>query len=220
MISPATDPYQPLEKSHEITRNCLHSLISHGFPILIVTKSSLVTRDIDILKRGVVAVAITVTTIDDQKSRIIEPRASTSTQRLTALKTLATAGITALARIDPIIPTFTDNETEIQALVRTLAEAEIKHVTASTLKPVKGFFATLKQVNPNLYNKLWPLYKDGKWIKGYKYLPTLHRREIIEKVGKLVTDEGITFGSCREGFKELNTSICDGTGYIRTQTGS
>ena len=217
MVSPATDPYQPMEKSHKISRHCIHTLISHGFPILIVTKSSLVTRDIDILKKGIIAVSITITTINDQKARMIEPKASTSTQRLRALKTLAGAGITVLARIDPIIPSFTDNETELQALVKALAGAKIKHVTASTLKPVKRFFTTLKQTFPELHNKLWPLYKDGKWIKGYKYLPTQHRREIIKKIGKLLSDEGLTFGSCREGFKDLNTSICDGTEYIRTQ---
>lgn len=216
MISPATDPYQPIEKSHKITRKCIQTLISNNFPILIVTKSSLVTRDIDILKQGKVAVAMTITTINDEKARTIEPKASPSSERLTALKTLTDSGITVLARIDPIIPTFTDDETELKTLIKALVNCKVKHITTSTLKPVKGFFTSLKQTNPELANKLSPLYKDGDWRNGYKYLPKQQRRLIIEKIGELVVNEGLTFGSCREGFEDLNTSICDGTEYIRS----
>jgi DNA repair photolyase len=215
MISPATDPYQPIEKLHKITRKCIQALTSHGFPLLIVTKSSLVTRDLDLFKRGVVAVAETITTIDDEKAKIIEPKASPPSQRLNALETLTKDGITTLARIDPIIPSFTDSETELRTLIKALARIHVKHVTVSTLKPVRGFFRSLQQRSPQLSKKLQLLYREGTWMKGYRYLPTSQRRRIIEKVEELVTSEGLTFGSCREGFKDLNTSTCDGTSYVR-----
>lgn len=67
MMSPATNPYQPLEMRYGITRRCIDALTSRGFPLLMLTKSPLVTRDIDILRRARVVVAMTVTTPSDEK---------------------------------------------------------------------------------------------------------------------------------------------------------
>ncbi|MBZ9808937.1 PA0069 family radical SAM protein [Mesorhizobium sp. ESP-6-2] len=115
-IGTNTDPYQPIEKQYRIMREILEVLEARGHPVGIVTKSALVTRDIDILsrmaERGLAKVALSVTTLDRMLARTMEPRASTPTKRLEAIRQLADAGIPASVMVAPIIPGLTDQEME------------------------------------------------------------------------------------------------------------
>ncbi|TIU61979.1 MAG: PA0069 family radical SAM protein, partial [Mesorhizobium sp.] len=107
-IGTNTDPYQPIEKQYRIMREILEVLEARGHPVGIVTKSALVTRDIDILsrmaERGLAKVALSVTTMDRMLARTMEPRASTPTKRLEAIRQLSDAGIPASVMVAPIIP--------------------------------------------------------------------------------------------------------------------
>ncbi|MGX8009280.1 PA0069 family radical SAM protein [Mesorhizobium sp. ORM8.1] len=115
-IGTNTDPYQPIEKQYRIMREILEVLEARGHPVGIVTKSALVTRDIDILarmaERGLAKVALSVTTLDRMLARTMEPRASTPTKRLEAIRQLSDAGIPASVMVAPIIPGLTDPELE------------------------------------------------------------------------------------------------------------
>ncbi|WP_149763129.1 PA0069 family radical SAM protein [Neomesorhizobium albiziae] len=115
-IGTNTDPYQPIEKQYRIMREVLEVLDAHNHPVGIVTKSALVTRDIDILsrmaERGLAKVALSVTTLDRMLARVMEPRASTPTKRLEAIRQLSEAGIPASVMVAPIIPGLTDQEIE------------------------------------------------------------------------------------------------------------
>ncbi|MBL8582300.1 MAG: PA0069 family radical SAM protein [Rhizobiaceae bacterium] len=115
-IGTNTDPYQPIEKTWRIMREILEVLEAHGHPVGIVTKSALVTRDVDILSRmaarGLAKVALSVTTLDRTLARTMEPRAATPTRRLEALKTLSEAGIPVSVMVAPIVPGLTDSEME------------------------------------------------------------------------------------------------------------
>ncbi|MBZ9853002.1 PA0069 family radical SAM protein [Mesorhizobium sp. CA13] len=115
-IGTNTDPYQPIEKQYRIMREILEVLEARGHPVGIVTKSALVTRDIDILsrmaERGLAKVALSVTTLDRMLARTMEPRASTPSKRLEAIRQLADAGIPASVMVAPIIPGLTDQEME------------------------------------------------------------------------------------------------------------
>ncbi|WP_224546911.1 PA0069 family radical SAM protein [Mesorhizobium sp. CA16] len=115
-IGTNTDPYQPIEKQYRIMREILEVLEARGHPVGIVTKSALVTRDIDILsrmaERGLAKVALSVTTLDRVLARTMEPRASTPTKRLEAIRQLSDAGIPASVMVAPIIPGLTDPEME------------------------------------------------------------------------------------------------------------
>jgi DNA repair photolyase len=115
-IGTNTDPYQPIEKQYRIMREILEVLEARGHPVGIVTKSALVTRDIDILsrmaERGLAKVALSVTTMDRMLARTMEPRASTPTKRLEAIRQLSDAGIPASVMVAPIIPGLTDQEME------------------------------------------------------------------------------------------------------------
>jgi DNA repair photolyase len=115
-IGTNTDPYQPLERRHQIMRRILEVLERAGHPVGIVTKSNLVTRDIDILsrmaRRKLVRVGISVTTLDAKLARIMEPRAPTPQRRLDALRELAAAGVPTTVMAAPVIPAINDAEIE------------------------------------------------------------------------------------------------------------
>jgi DNA repair photolyase len=115
-IGTNTDPYQPIEKQYRIMREILEVLEARGHPVGIVTKSHLVTRDIDILsrmaERGLAKVALSVTTLDRHLARNMEPRAATPTKRLEAIRQLTEAGIPTSVMVAPIIPGLTDPEME------------------------------------------------------------------------------------------------------------
>ena len=215
MMSDCTDPYQPLEREYKITRRCAEALAKHGFPLLIVTKSDLVTKDIDIFKKTPTVVSITITTLREDIASFIEPYAPYPDQRVSALQKVADQDIPTVARIDPIIPTINDNEKEFKKLVSTLADIGVKQITIATMKPIRGFFTKIKQTNPKIYEKLAKAYTNGKWIAGYKYLPEEKRWKIIKKLRPIVLSHKLDFASCREGLPQLNTTLCDGTAYCR-----
>jgi DNA repair photolyase len=124
-LGTATDPYQPIERQQRITRAILEVLDRTSHPVGIVTKSALVVRDIDILSRmaarGLVKVALSITTLDRSLARAMEPRAATPTKRLEAIQQLSAASIPTQVMVAPIIPALNDNE--IESLLTAAKEA-------------------------------------------------------------------------------------------------
>ncbi len=118
-IGTNTDPYQPIEGEQEVMRSILKVLERANHPVAIVTKSALVTRDIDILGRmaekGLAKVALSITSLDRQLARKMEPRAATPERRLDALRQLSQAGIPTAVMVAPIIPSI--NDAEIEAIL-------------------------------------------------------------------------------------------------------
>jgi DNA repair photolyase len=115
-IGSNTDPYQPVERRYRIMRRVLEVLNETNHPVGIVTKSALVLRDLDILQsmaeRGLVKVALSVTTLDRKLARAMEPRASTPDKRLEAVEALADAGVQTSVMVAPVVPGLTDAEIE------------------------------------------------------------------------------------------------------------
>ena len=115
-IGTNTDPYQPVEKTRKIMRACLEVLSEAGHPTAIVTKGSLIERDLDILapmaRRGLVRVGISVTTLDTDLCRLMEPRAPTPQRRLTMIKRVSAAGVPVRIMASPMVPALTDPELE------------------------------------------------------------------------------------------------------------
>ncbi len=115
-IGTNTDPYQPIEKNYKIVRRCLQVLSEVGHPVAIVTKGSLIERDIDILRdmatRGLVRVGISVTTLDARLSRLMEPRAPAPNRRMQVIRRLSEAGIPVRVMASPMIPALSDPELE------------------------------------------------------------------------------------------------------------
>src|SRR5271163_3185995 len=128
-IGTNTDPYQPIERRHQIMRRILEVLERAGHPVGVVTKSALVLRDLDILarmaKRDLAKVAISVTTLDPKLARTMEPRAPTPSKRLEALKQLVSAGVPASTLVAPVIPAI--NDAEIERILDAVAETGVRN---------------------------------------------------------------------------------------------
>jgi len=111
-----TDPYQPVERKTRLTRALIEVLLEHHHPLTVVTKSDLVLEDLDLLQplaqRGLAAVMLSLTTLDPELARRMEPRAPTPERRLRAIRTLATAGVPVGALTSPMVPGLNDDELE------------------------------------------------------------------------------------------------------------
>ncbi len=116
-IGTNTDAYQPIEKKREIMRDVLKVLSAFNHPVGIVTKGTLITRDIDILApmaaKGLVRVGISITTLDPKLSRLMEPRVPTPAARLRTVRQLTDAGIPVRVMVSPVVPALTDHELEV-----------------------------------------------------------------------------------------------------------
>ncbi|PCJ06668.1 MAG: radical SAM protein [Rhodobacteraceae bacterium] len=124
-IGTNTDPYQPIEQGQQVTRACLEVLSAFNHPVAVVTKGAMIERDIDILApmaaKGLVRVGISVTTLDPDLARRMEPRAPTPTRRLATIRRLSDAGIPVRIMVAPVVPGLTDHE--IEALLAAGSEA-------------------------------------------------------------------------------------------------
>jgi len=119
-IGTTTDPYQPAEERFELTRKCLIKLKERGMRIHLHTKSDLISRDIDILREMQGEVAVTVTSIDERISRIIEPGAPAPARRFKALKELTDSGIDTYALVGPVLSVLEGHEEEfVESVVYT-----------------------------------------------------------------------------------------------------
>ncbi len=131
-----TDPYQPIERKLRITRQILEVLAAHEHPFTIVTKSALVERDLDLLapmaEKNLCAVFVSVTTLDGDLARRLEPRAAAPTRRLRAIRALAGAGIPTGAMFAPAIPALNDHEME--AVLEAAADAGARHAGWTLLR--------------------------------------------------------------------------------------
>ncbi len=136
VMSGVTDCYQPFERKFEITRRCLEVFAEFKNPIAIITKNHLVTRDIDILARmhawQGARVNISITTLDRELARALEPRASTPSRRLEAVKMLSDAGIPVNVMVAPIVPGLTDEE--IPAILEASAKAGAQSAAHTLLR--------------------------------------------------------------------------------------
>ncbi|RWA63884.1 PA0069 family radical SAM protein [Mesorhizobium sp.] len=172
-IGTNTDPYQPIEKQYRITREILEVLEARGHPVGIVTKSALVTRDIDILsrmaERGLAKVALSVTTLDRMLARTMEPRASTPTKRLEAIRQLSDAGIPASVMVAPIIPGLNDPEMErILDSARAAGAREAGYVVLRLPLEVAPIFKDwLLRHYPDRYRHVMSLIRSMRDGKDY-----------------------------------------------------
>ena len=128
MLGANTDPYQPVEKRLGVTRAILEVLAEHKHPVSVITKSALVVRDIDLLARmaseRLAGVAVSITTLDPEVKRTLEPRTAAPAARLRAIKALSDTGVPVGVMVAPVIPAITDHE--LEAILEAAAEAGAK----------------------------------------------------------------------------------------------
>jgi DNA repair photolyase len=213
-MSNSSDPYPTIEARLRRTRSCLELFAKEECRVLVVTKSDLVARDVDLLVKMPAVVSVTITTLDEKLSSKLEPNAPRPQRRLKAIEKLVDGGIPVTARLDPIIPRL--NDADIEQTVEAAAASGVKHVTSSSFKPRPDGWRRIQQVFPQVASELAPLYfEHGEGHHNSRYLPLELRLELMMKVKKTCDENGVTFSSCREGFQRLATgSSCDGSHLI------
>lgn len=174
------DPYMPLEKQLEMTRGALSLLAQHHFPVHVMTKGALVTRDIDLLKdiaRTYAAVSFTVTTADDDLARKLEPGAPPPSARFQAMKELAAQGIYTGVTLMPVLPFINDSIEDVTEIVEKAADAG-----ASYILPMFGvtlrngsrqyFYREVEKIFPKMTNR-YKAYFENRYeciSPNYHYL--------------------------------------------------
>lgn len=175
-----TDVYQPIERERRITREILTVLNRFNHPVAIVTKSALVTRDIDILAdmaaRGLASVCVSVTTLDRQLARIMEPRAATPSRRLETIRLLADAGIPTGVMAAPVIPAI--NDAEIEEILHAAYKAGARRAGYILLRlplEIKDLFREwLAEFFPDRAGRVMRLLRESRG--GRDYDPEFHKR--------------------------------------------
>ena len=193
-LGTATDPYQPAERRYEITRSILEEFAHHrGFELGIVTKSNLVVRDVDLLRavaqNNALSIHITVTTLNVELARILEPRAPRPDLRMEAVRELSEAGLTVGVSCSPVLPCITDSPADLEAVVRASAAAGARHIFAGPLflKPCSAavFLPFLEQHFPQLVENYRKRYQD------HSFLPPSYGKRIAQLVARFREKYGI-----------------------------
>ena len=177
-IGTATDPYQPAEKRFEITRSILGEIAQHrGLELGIVTKSDLVTRDLQLLREvarhNSLYVSLTVTTVNTRLARILEPRAPRPDLRLQAVAKLAQAGLNVGVICSPVLPGITDSPSGLDKVVCGAKEAGAQYIYSNALflKPCSAsvFLPFLEQEFPDLVESYRKRYEGHAFVsKAYR----------------------------------------------------
>jgi DNA repair photolyase len=187
-LGTATDPYQPAERRYEATRGILEEFARHrGYELGIVTKSNLIVRDLDLLKAVAktnrLSVHITVTTLDVELARILEPRAPRPDLRIEAVRVLADAGLRVGVSCSPVVPGITDSPKDLEAVIRAAAEAGADYLFANPLflKPCSAavFIPFLEQNFPHLAENYRHRYHDRA------FLPHAYGKRLSHLVARL-----------------------------------
>lgn len=196
MTGSMSDPYNPFEKELCLTRKALEQINLYNFGVAIATKSSLITRDIDVLKKisehSPVLIKITITTFDDTLCRKIEPNVSVSSERFKAIKELSDNGIYTGILLMPILPFINDNEENIINIIKKAYECGAKFIYSF------GFGVTLRgNQREYYYKKLTEVFKNEKLVG--KYIDTFgsryeYRTQNVEKLYKVFKRECEKYG--------------------------
>ena len=182
-IGAVTDPYQPLEGRYRLTRGVLEAFADYETPAAIITRSPLVVRDVDVLRRlarvAGTSVSVSIATTDETLARELEPTVAPPRQRLRAVRMLAEAGIKVSVALAPILPQITDSQENVEAVVRAAREAGAVKVWHNTLYlhdvTREAFFAYLRSRRPDLIAHYARTYKG-------KYAPREVHHAIDERV--------------------------------------
>jgi len=174
-IGSATDPYQPAERRYRVTRAILEAFArTSGYRLWITTKSQLVTRDIDVLqeiaRRHFVTVSMTVTTMDAELARALEPMAPRPDLRIAAVRKLASHGIRAIVHSSPVLPLLTDSDASLDAVARAARTAGAQGYGGNVLflKPCarQVFLPFLEEKFPSLVRRYRERFERSAYLRG------------------------------------------------------
>jgi DNA repair photolyase len=171
-IGLAMDAYQPVERELGLTRRVLQVLKDYNTPFSLGTKSDMVLRDLDIIseasKKSPCLISLSVTTLDEDFAKIMEPNASTPQKRLQAVQKLSDAGVNTGVWFSPILPFITDNDENLEGVIKASAEHGAKYILAGALdtRSILGIKKFLGDRYPHLLPKYEAIYRkpDGSYL--------------------------------------------------------
>ena len=178
------DPYMPLEAEARLAAGALQAIAEFGFGVHVITKSTLVLRDIPlfqkIARQSTAAVSLTVTTVDDELARVVEPGAPPASERLRALRELAQAGIEARVALMPVLPYLEDSWENVEAIVERAAACGVRAIVASFGLTMRGrqrdyFYRRLDESFPGLRVRYEESYGE-RYICASPDAARLHER--------------------------------------------
>ncbi len=160
-IGTVCDGYQPVEKKYRITRKCLDKLIPYRHSISILTKSPLVTRDLDILKQiKDIEVGFTITTLDPKVRRVFEPGTAPPDQRFSAIQMLSRNRIRTWVFVAPVLPYFTDSAYMITQIIKKARAAGARHIMFDTLNPYPKVWKNVKRLVKKYFPEAIEQFRD------------------------------------------------------------
>lgn len=192
VIGAATDPYQPAEGSYRLTRACVTELAAARNPLGVITRGTLIVRDVDVLaeasRRAEVSVSFSIPTLDEGIWRNTEPDTPPPRQRLRALRSLVDAGIKAGVAIAPVLPGLSDDPVRLADVVRAARDVGATFIWASMLYLKPGtrehFLDTVGREWPDLVPRYEALYQNRAHLARAEIEPVLAEvRELKARVG-------------------------------------
>lgn len=194
LFSSVTDPYQGAEAKYQVTRKCLQVLVDYGFEgeVSILTKSQLVTRDLNLLKKlRNVEVGLTITSTDDNVSRFFEKYAPNVSQRFEALKELNNAGINTYAFVGPLLPNYVNNLNALESVFKNIKDSGTTEIYVEHINLSKYIYERLRKELPYLKDKELEMFDKSK-NKGYRTELDEFIKELVNKYSlKLRLDDTI-----------------------------
>ena len=194
-LGTATDPYQPIEGKYRLTRGCLEAFAAWRSPVGLVTKGTMVVRDIDVLqeltRRADCTVCFSVTTMDTELTDRLEPGTPPPLKRLAAMERLVRSGVKAGVALAPIIPGITDSVSNLRTVIRSAADHGARFLWGSTLYLQPGtkehFFGFLEREYPELVTDFQRLYPAA-------YAPRWTQSDVKQRVATLRRSHGVGGG--------------------------
>lgn len=176
-LGTVTDPYQEAERHLLLTRRCLMEMVPHGLSVSVLTKSDLILRDLDLYKELKGEMGITVTSVNDDISRTLEPGAPLPGRRVAALSRMADQGLNAYALVGPLLPLLT--ERDVDEMVEALSSTGIKWVMLDRFRPRPGMFDDIarRPGGEGIADRLEKAHR----AEDYRGLESLVRRKFTEK---------------------------------------
>jgi len=188
-VSSLTDPYQPLEKKYQLTRKCLEILLKHQFPVIIQTKSALVIRDLDLLKKFKdCEVGFTITTLDESVRKNFEPNSSPVQEKLEAIKLLKENGIKVYVFLGPILPYLSDRK--LEEYFETMVNLKVDEVWVDKLNLKPGVWESVSEILEKIYPELLEKWREVLFSK------TDYWKKLKEKIERICKEKEVKCVFC------------------------
>ena len=226
-LSALTDPLQNLEKTSRITLKILQIAYDNDLKIILSTKSVLIKYDpwmnaiTKLSNEGNIIVQVTLTTLDEEVSKCLEPGAPSPKERLKAIETLSDNDIPVIVRLQPLIPFLNDDRDSLEELILSVSSAGVKQVIAEyyrflSYRELINIIPCIKDKSKRLVlrnRNFWEKYPSGSHKR-----PRLHyRRKVYEYLRDITTREKLLFSLCREGLYDLWTAKnCCGIQFMKS----